>query len=181
MPTLVVVENPSNTFTELRFGNDIVDSNGVLHSWQVTDLWSDADLAAINIYRVPTQPVPANTAVTSYTFQRINGVVTQVLTTTPVPRIVSPRQIRLAMNVLGLRTTIETWVKSQSQSVQDSWDYTTEFIENNPLIIACMTAIGKTQADLTALFDFASSIGDSIPTAPPVVTETTTPPVQTVG
>jgi hypothetical protein len=176
MPTLIVIENPSNTFTELTPGQNIVDTSGVQHPWQITDVWTDADLEALNIYRVASASVPANSQVTSYTFSRVNGVVTQVLTLTAVPRSVSPRQIRLAMNTLGIRTICDNWVQAQSQDVQDSWDYATEIIENNPLILACMEGVGKTQADLTSLFDLASSIGDTIPTAPPQ-----TPPVATVG
>jgi hypothetical protein len=159
MPTtLAVFENPANNFTELQPGITITDLNGVMHPWQIIDLWSDTDLAAINIYRVTPATVPAGQQVTSYTYQRVNGVVTQVLTFVVLPRIATPRQIRLAMNQQGVRDTIEAWVKTQSQDIQDNWDYASEFVENNPLVIACMTAIGKTQADVTYLFDLAVTL-----------------------
>ncbi|MGY3535777.1 hypothetical protein [Bradyrhizobium sp. USDA 4452] len=70
-------------------------------------------------------------------------------------RSASPRQIMLAINQFGLRTQVEDWVKTQDQDTQDNWNYATEFVEDNPLIVACVAAVGKTEAEKTALFDLA--------------------------
>ncbi|GAA0005353.1 hypothetical protein [Bradyrhizobium elkanii] len=74
------------------------------------------------------------------------------------PRSVTPRQIRLALNQIGLRQQVEDWVKSQDQDTQDNWSYATEFVEDNPLLVACVAAVGKTEADKTALFDLALTL-----------------------
>jgi hypothetical protein len=161
--TVIVRENPASVFAELPFGQSIPSPDGtVLHAWQITDLWSDADLAAEGIYRVAPAVVPAGKIVTAIAYQRVNGIVTQVLTLTDqVPvgqRTCSPRQIRLAMTQQGVRQACEDWVSAQSQNVKDNWEYATVIDENNPLIAACMSALGKTQADVAALFDLAVTI-----------------------
>ncbi|WFU52320.1 hypothetical protein QA639_21680 [Bradyrhizobium pachyrhizi] len=73
-------------------------------------------------------------------------------------RSASPRQIRLALNQIGLRTQVEDWVKTQDQDTQDNWNYATEFVEDNPMLVACVAAVGKTEADKAALFDLALTL-----------------------
>lgn len=93
---------------------------------------------------------------------RVNGAnytITPYVAPTPVqPTVVSPRQIRLALNQEGLRTDVENYVASASQDVKDSWDYATEFVITDPLIVGCMQALGKTQDDLNALFQLAATL-----------------------
>lgn len=74
------------------------------------------------------------------------------------PPIVSPRQIRLALTQIGLRQHVEDYVDAQDITVQDSWHYTTEFERTNPLILACAQALGKSDADLDALFALAATL-----------------------
>lgn len=73
-------------------------------------------------------------------------------------RSVTPRQIRIALNIQALRDSVETWVAAQDKNTQDSWATATAIVEDNQLIAACMTAIGKTDADRTAVFDLAATI-----------------------
>jgi hypothetical protein len=77
---LVVQETSANVFTEVLPGNSIRASD-VLHPWQITELWTDAELAAVGVYRV--QPVAPPTdpeiKITGYHFERKDGVVAQVL------------------------------------------------------------------------------------------------------
>jgi hypothetical protein len=75
----------------------------------------------------------------------------------PVPPV-SPRQIRLALSAIGLRQQVEDYVNAHDITVQDSWHYTTEFDRNHPLIAACAAALGKTDADLDALFALAATL-----------------------
>lgn len=73
-------------------------------------------------------------------------------------RSVSPRQIRIALNIQGLRPQVENWISTQDANTQDSWAHASVIVEDNALIAACMTAIGKTDADRTALFNLAATI-----------------------
>ncbi|MGJ4961348.1 MULTISPECIES: hypothetical protein [unclassified Bradyrhizobium] len=76
----------------------------------------------------------------------------------PVVLTVSPRQIRLAMTKMGVRQQVEDYVKSASLDVQDSWDYSTQFVSTDPMVAACMQALGKSEGDLIALFQLAKSL-----------------------
>lgn len=75
---------------------------------------------------------------------------------TPVK--VTPRQIRLALSQLGLRSAVEDYVAAADQAVKDSWEYTTEFDRNHPLIAAAAQALNKTDAEIDALFSLAATL-----------------------
>ncbi|WFU52294.1 hypothetical protein QA639_21545 [Bradyrhizobium pachyrhizi] len=75
-----------------------------------------------------------------------------------VPQSVTPRQIRLALYQIGLRQAVEDYVNSQDITVQDSWNYATQIERTNPLILACKSALGKTDEELDQLFILAASI-----------------------
>lgn len=89
---LIVQETAPGRFVELQsfdisgLPTIIVTGSGadaVRHNWNITQLWSDAALNAVGIYRVDPAPVPANATITGHHFERINGVVTHVYNTTP--------------------------------------------------------------------------------------------------
>lgn len=158
MDKIIVRETSPNMFEVLPYGQSI-RNDGVLHPWQIVDLWSDAQLAAEKIYKVTRAVVPGDKYVVSQSFARnAQGVVEQVLTLRTKPLApVSPRQIRLALTHIGLRQQVEDYVNAQDITVQDSWHYSTEFERNHPLMLACKDALGKTDEELDALFVLAAS------------------------
>lgn len=159
-PSLVVKEVALNQFEELLPGLSITTPDGILHPWQITELWTDAELEFINIYRVEPTPIPEGKTSTGYTFARDeDGVVRQVHDLVDLPPApVTPRQIRLALSQIGLRAQIEDWVDTQDIAVKDSWMFATEIDRDNPLVIAACTALGKTEAELDALFALARTL-----------------------
>lgn len=79
----------------------------------------------------------------------------------PVPapiRTVTPRQLRLALNAMGLRSAVETYVAAANQDVKDSWEYSTVFERDHPLLVAAGHALGKTDAEIDALFALAVTL-----------------------
>jgi hypothetical protein len=156
----VVIETKLNQFTELPPGSTIVSTDGVQHPWQITSQWSDSELEFINVYRVEPTPIPDGKTSVDFTFSRdASGVVRQVHTLEDLPLTpVTPRQIRLALTQIGVRQAIEDWVKTQGITVQDSWQYATEVTRDNALVIAACTAVGKTEAELDALFALARTL-----------------------
>lgn len=160
MDKIVVRETQAGVFTEVVWGKTFVVGD-VQHGWQVVELWSDAELAEIGIYRVEPATAPEGYHIVSASIQRVNGVVTQVAVTAPVPPPVlkaSARQIRLAMNLLGLREDIEQYVASQDRDVQDSWQWTTEFESNHPFLVGAAEQLNKTPEEVTALFTLAQTL-----------------------
>lgn len=158
----VVQETAENVFAEVQYGASILDGN-TLHPWQITELWSAEDLEGIGVFLVDPAPAPnPKIVVKGYSFQRIDGKLTQVLDI-EIPEAntlemrATARQIRLAMNQLGLRDEIETYVASQSIDVRDSWQYTTEFAISHPFIIGAKEQLNKTDEDLFNLFSLAQT------------------------
>lgn len=75
----------------------------------------------------------------------------------PVPQSVSPMQIRLALNELGLRQTIENAVDSGSQDLKDMWKFASEFKRDYPLIEELSVSLGFTKEQVDNIFRFAST------------------------
>jgi hypothetical protein len=157
---LVVQETALSVFKEITPGDTIVAKEGIQHPWQITELWTDDELEFIDIYRVAPTAIPAGKTPTGYSFARDGeGVVRQVLALEDLPEVpVSPRQIRLALTQIGLRKAIEDYVAAQDVTVQDSWNYATEFFRSNPLVADAARAINKTDSELDALFALARSL-----------------------
>lgn len=87
-------------------------------------------------------------------------IVTYVYPSEPnvTPQVVSPLQMRLALNQMGLRTQIDDYVKTLDQNSQDSWEYATEILRTNPIIKNAAEALGKTDAEVDDLFRLASTL-----------------------
>jgi hypothetical protein len=78
---LIAKETAPGVFEEIAIGSSFIGSDTALHGWQVIELWSDADLNAIGVFRVQPASPPTDPAVTisGFHFERVNGVVTQIL------------------------------------------------------------------------------------------------------
>lgn len=76
----------------------------------------------------------------------------------PLPTVVTPWQIRKALNASGLRGLIEASVAGADQTTKDAWEYALEFRRDNPLITGLAVALGKTEAELDDLFALAASL-----------------------
>jgi hypothetical protein len=68
---------------------------------------------------------------------------------------VTPRQIRLALNQLGLRSAVEAYVAQADQSTMDSWEYSTQFERDHPLLLAAAEALQQPPEAIDALFTLA--------------------------
>jgi hypothetical protein len=76
----------------------------------------------------------------------------------PLPRIVSPRQIRQALTATGLRTGVEAAVAAGDQDLKDWWEFATQFEQDHPMVTGMATALGVTAQQLDDLFALAASL-----------------------
>src|SRR5882724_6855222 len=84
---LVAKEMAPGQFKEVGFGSSFAGTGGALHGWQCAELWTDAQLAQVGVYRVnpvdpPTDP---DVIVNGYHFERVAGKVTQVYNLIKLP------------------------------------------------------------------------------------------------
>lgn len=75
----------------------------------------------------------------------------------PVPQAVTPLQIRMAINAMGLREQVEAYVATLDQTAQDAWEYATIIERSNPILVNGAIAMGKTVEELDQLFILADS------------------------
>ena len=72
--------------------------------------------------------------------------------------VVSPWQIRKALNATNLRESVELAVREADTATQDAWNYAQEFKRDDPLVINLGLALGKTEEALDSLFELANSL-----------------------
>lgn len=86
-----------------------------------------------------------------------NGSAFEDVTVGP-PQSISPRQFRQALNAIGLRASVEAAVAAADQDTKDWYEYATSFERSNTVLIAMATALGKTDADIDALFALGATL-----------------------
>lgn len=71
---------------------------------------------------------------------------------------ITPRQIRLQLNALGLRQQVEDWVATQPVDIKDWWEFSSSCERNNQILIDAATYFGFTSEQLDKLFMEASKL-----------------------
>ena len=75
-----------------------------------------------------------------------------------VPQIVTRAQFKLALLDLDLLDDVAAMISaSNDRALQINWAERLEFERNHPLVIATAAALGKTEAEIDALFVLAAS------------------------
>lgn len=88
-----------------------------------------------------------------------NGPTSLVDVEPPQVIVVTPWQMRKALNIVGLRDAVEAAVTaSDNRDIKDGWGFATSFESTNPLILSMGTALGKSADDMYALFQLAATL-----------------------
>jgi hypothetical protein len=75
------------------------------------------------------------------------------------PLTCTPFQIRAALTQQGLRAQVEAAVAaSADQTIKDAWEYAQQFVENDKFITQMAAVLGKSPADIHALFQLAVTL-----------------------
>ena len=72
--------------------------------------------------------------------------------------VVTPWQIRKALNAAGLREAVEAGVAQADVSTKDAWEFAQEFKRLDPLVTGLGTMLGKTELELDTLFELAVTL-----------------------
>lgn len=79
----------------------------------------------------------------------------------PLPVVspqVSPRQIRMAMSQLNMRSSVEAAVAAGDQDLKDWYEFSTYFDRNHPQVLAMAALLGIASQDLDALWSLAATL-----------------------
>lgn len=71
---------------------------------------------------------------------------------------ISPRQVRLALNQLGLRAAVEAVVLAASTDTQDMWHYATAFKRTDVTLVAMAASLGMSNQQLDDIFLLAATL-----------------------
>jgi len=74
------------------------------------------------------------------------------------PAVISPLQLRKALRKAGLFTTVTTFMATQSDEVQETWEYCVAIRRADPLIATLQTALGFTDEQIDDLFRSAAQV-----------------------
>lgn len=106
-----------------------------------------ADVAALEAYQQPYQAA----------FDAWAAAQQEEAPPAPVPDVVTPRQIRWALNAAGLRGTVEGAIAAADQNTKDAWEFSNEVRRDNPLLNGLAAALGMSSEQLDDLFRLAAS------------------------
>lgn len=68
---------------------------------------------------------------------------------------VGPLQLRRALRASGMMPTLQAYLTTAPEEVQEAWEYATEIPRLDPLVLAIQQATGKTEAEVDQLFELA--------------------------
>lgn len=77
----------------------------------------------------------------------------------PVPQSVSVFQAKLALSNAGIYSSVDSYISSNgTESEKIAWQYQQTYNRQDQMLIAVMTAIGQTSAQIDALFVAAATL-----------------------
>lgn len=92
---------------------------GISYQPNIGDIWSEAELAAINLYRPVDPGIPDGKMATSSHIERLNGVVTWVYDLESIPLANLNRiQFEFMVEKLGLGSAIETALTAMPEGTE---------------------------------------------------------------
>lgn len=108
------------------------------------------------MFRTEINVVTGEVTEIELTQEEVDALVAAAAAIPAQPIIVSPRQIRQALNSMSLRSAVETAVAAGSQDLKDWWEYANQFEENHPQVTAMASALSVSESTLHDLFVLAS-------------------------
>jgi len=140
------------------------DNNGIKHPANVLTLWSEAELAAIDVYEVQERAIPEGHIATGSVLEWDGTTVTRVFTTEPappppVPETVSRFQARAALMLEGRLGDAEAAIAAANDPLMSlAWAEAIEWKRSSPALNALAEEIGMTHDDIDDLFRAAALI-----------------------
>lgn len=76
----------------------------------------------------------------------------------PVPAMVTPRQIRLLLLQQDLLDDVEALIAEQDRAVRITWEFATEFRRGDPFLLAMAQGLGLDEVQLDQFFVAAAAL-----------------------
>lgn len=76
----------------------------------------------------------------------------------PVPDRISPRQIRMALTQMNLRSAVESAVAAGDQDLKDWYEFSTYFDRNHSQVLTMASALGVSSQQLDDLWSLGATL-----------------------
>ena len=161
----IIREIEPDVFEEVVYPHSIVAPDGTQYPWQITELWSDAELETLNIYRVEPGETPEGQRLVGYEFGRdANGKVIYIPTfedipapPLPVPTSASKLGLKRALAEIGLWDQVKAAIAADPD-IQEEWELAVEIRRTDPLVQMMIDAIGLTPEQADAILIRANEL-----------------------
>ena len=74
------------------------------------------------------------------------------------PMQLTPRQMRLVLNALGMRQVVEDAVAASDQDTKDMWEFSSFFLRTDPVLLAMAAQLGVSDELLDEIFEQGASL-----------------------
>jgi hypothetical protein len=148
--------------TEIPYNRWFRGSDGKTYNWRILYLLDEAQLAAMNIYRVVETPVPNGKLVASYTLNFTGSSVEKVdtLIDVPVPDSVTRYQFKQALLNTSKYQDAVAALNNASASQKLQWAEARTIFRNSGVVLYLKTALDLTDTQLDNFFNLASKVQD---------------------
>lgn len=115
--------------------------------------WTDEDsYESLRSLEIEAVPKPALEAL-----EAVRAEVEAALNAPPVPRVVTPRQFRLALHHAGISAAQIAEIIDGNEAGQIEWEYATEVRRDHPLVAWLASELNLSSAQVDAIFVDAGS------------------------
>lgn len=136
--------------------------NEVRHPRNIEQLWTDAELAELGLYRPAADPTtaPQGHRIATVSVQRVNGVVSYVNTYEPLPLAdfppLTPRQFRLGLLAAGKLAAVDLAIDAlpepQRSAAKIEWEFATMIQRTHPMVVTLSAALQLNEVDVNQLW-----------------------------
>ena len=84
--------------------------------------------------------------------------VLELIRLSTVPKEVTPRQIRMGLTAMGLRSSVESAISSGSRDLKDFYFYSNTFERDRPQVHEMATLLGVSSVDLDNLWIYSATL-----------------------
>lgn len=76
----------------------------------------------------------------------------------PIPDSVTSRQFKMQLVISGIKPAVDDWVSQQPEVVQVAYEYSSNFVRDEPMMQAGFNAMGFSEQELKYFFTAASKL-----------------------
>ena len=123
---------------------------------QPGDTWGDFKVLAVSYVDDGDGPRLVSTSAPVFDGEAVT--VTRTYGPALIPQSVTPLQARKALRAAGMKSAVDAWLATQTEEVQEAWDYALEVRRDDATVLAAQAALELTDVQMDDLFTLAATM-----------------------